>query len=151
AKGLHRQEALLPILGRHSAPGGAARDDEVVAFTVGQRAEGGLQDAGALVNKDQFITHGVAIEVVHTLRWAGHRDRAVGVVEHQLAPRKRVAARRDRLGFDVVMPMRLLGPLILTDLAERLDGADARRRILMVEQGVDAAKALLAKELLSIE
>src|SRR2546429_9433653 len=62
---LHRQEAGIGATGGHlETEGCAARDDDVIAFVVGQQAKDRLERGMALMYKVKQVRNAVSIEVV---------------------------------------------------------------------------------------
>src|SRR5437868_9811666 len=63
---LHRQEACISTTGGYlETEGRAARDDDVIAFVIGQQAKVRIERAMPLVYKVNQVGIAVAIEVIH--------------------------------------------------------------------------------------
>ena len=103
------------------------------------------------MDEEQLVALGVAVERGHLLSGPRHRDDTLAVVHQRVAALDQIALRRYVRRLQVVVPVDLLRPLALADGAMPRDARHPRRRVLVIEQRVDAAEALLAEQLLAVE
>ncbi len=92
ARRLEDEVALRPL--RRETVRRAARDDDVVAFSVRQVAEDRLQRSRPFVDEDDLVALAVPEEVVHPLLRAAERDLDVLVPHEEPAAGDLVALRR---------------------------------------------------------
>lgn len=91
---------------RLDAPGGAARDHQVVAVAEFQVAEVAVQMPGALVDEQQFVTVTVAHQVAHGAVGLPQAQLDVGVVQRQRCLQRAVAFAGDVIEVEGVRAQR---------------------------------------------
>src|SRR5690606_39526909 len=113
-------------------PGGATRNQQVVAVAVFQMAEVAIEMPAAFMDEQQFVTIGVTHQMAHRAVAAPHEQLYVGVVQRQRRRQRTVA-----LAGDVVEVERMR--------AQRTLPVDpAGRRVLVVQVRGGAEKSLTA-------
>src|SRR5438105_5710953 len=80
----HKQARIGTVFGKLETIGRATRNDDVIAFVIGEQTKVGLQRTMSIMNKVDLVALGVAEEVVHRLGGARHAESYVFVKHEDL-------------------------------------------------------------------
>src|SRR5262245_15959061 len=149
ARRVERQIELVAL--REEPVDRPARDDDVVALPVRQRAEGGLELARALVDEDHLVALAVLVERALLAHRPADGDLHVVVPHQEPATVDRAALRLDVLRVHQVPRVSVGHPLLPRDRRELAQLLDAAGGLEVVEDRLVAREALVAHDLLGQE
>src|SRR5436309_15631006 len=129
----HEQARVGTIFSKLETIGCATRNDDVIAFMIGEQTKVGLQRAMPVMDKVDLVALGVAEEVVHRL--GGTRDAEGHVlVEHEdLAALHGVATLRQWSRLQMNMTLHAEIPFLVMHIPETLNLFHTRGWIVVIE------------------